>query len=471
MAKLGTYSPDLPQWGHGGLVTAENTYYSIAGYKPVKAPSAITGALPYAWLGGGAFAGLDGTITLLAATTDGLYAYISSAWVKKYPVGAGAFSTPWQFAQFGDLVICTNGAAPVKYTLSTALGAVLGGTPPAASMVAIVGDHVMLAGNSSAVSTAYWSALNNAEGWTGGVAGCGSQVLPDSGAITGLGGGEFGLVFQADAINIFEVADAPLYFTRRKIKSGVGSLCGGSVAQFDNREFFYSRLGFQVYQGGEVSPIGLDRIDQTFRAAYTVAEIQSNMRATIDPERKLAIWSMPDKLWVYNWEEPAWTTVYIPGIIGISTGRTASITLETIAVTYPAIENVTPVFDDPYWRGGEPMLLFAKSDKILYAFGAGSNLAATFRNTKQQIVPGRATNVRSAMVETDATSGVTVNIDVSPRLGDAVTRVSASTMQANGEIPIRATGKYLQSEIVMASTAVWTFVSALGLRATPGGEL
>jgi hypothetical protein len=468
MAKLGPWAPDLPEWGHAGLVTAQNSYYSTAGYKPVKAPSEITAALPATWLGGGAFEGSGGNTALLAATTGGLYAYVAGAWVLKY---AGVFTQGWQFAQFGDLVLCETGGAPVKYDLTAGTAALLGGSPPAASMAAIFGDHVMLAGDSSAVKTFTVSAINDAEGWTIGTGGCDEQELPDGGAITGLAGGEYALVFQSDAINIIEPTDPPLYFTRRKIKSGLGCLSPGSIAQHDGKVFFYARQGFHVFAAGEVQSIGLERIDLTFRDAYSISEIQNNMRATIDPERKLAIWSMPDKLWCYNWEDNAWTVVYIPGIIGISTGRTASITLEAIAVTYPSIEDVPVSFDDPIWRGGEPMLLFASLDGKLYTFGASDNLKATFRLTKQEFAPGRVAHVRNASVETDAVTGCTVNIDTSPRLGDAYVRAATSTMRNNGQMPIRASGRYFQPEIVMAEGAVWSFVSALDLEATAGGVL
>jgi hypothetical protein len=40
---------------------------------------------------------------------------------------------------------------------------------------------------------------------------------------------------------------------------------------------------------------------------------------------------------------------------------------------------VTPNLDDPYWRGGDPLLMIAKTDGILYSFGAATNLEAQFR--------------------------------------------------------------------------------------------
>jgi hypothetical protein len=117
------------------------------------------------------------------------------------------------------------------------------------------------------------------------------------------------------------------------------------------------------------------------------------------------------------------------------------------------------------------MLLFASLDGKLYTFGASDNLKATFRLTKQEFAPGRVAHVRNASVETDAVTGCTVNIDTSPRLGDAYVRAATSTMRNNGQMPIRASGRYFQPEIVMAEGAIWSFVSALDLEATAGGVL
>lgn len=464
--KLGPWMPDLPEHGHKGLVTARNAYSGMLGYEPIKALSAVTAALPAAWKGGGAFAGLDGTVQMLAATSAALYTLTASTATSVHTVASTA---PWYFAQFGNLVVCVNGGAPVKYTLSTSLAAALAGTPPTSQYVAIVKDFVILAGNSSAVNRVYNSAINNAEGWTVGTDQCDTQDLPDGGAITGLAGGEYGLAFQDSAITQFEYLGPPTIWSFRKVSNSIGALCHGSIAQHGRQTFFYSRRGFYRFADGEVSAIGRNKVDRTFRTTYSVSEISANIRCTIDPERSLVMWSMPDRIWVYNFETEMWSDVFITGIVGIATGQTASLTLEDIAVTYPSIEDVTPVFDDTYWRGGNPLLLIAYSDFKLHSFGSSSNLEAKFRLPQMEIHPGRTTHVRNSRLIGNMTSA-TVSIDCRERMSDTPINVVSTDLRDNGEVPIRASGRYLQPEITLDAGATWTAMQGFEVEGSPGGR-
>jgi hypothetical protein len=459
-------APDLPEFGHDFLVKARNCYSGVLGYEPIKALSALTPAIGASWRGSGAFAGTDGTVVLLAGTDSGLYRLTSTTTTS---VVAGAYSSNWNFAQFGDKIICTNGAAPLKYTISTAVGTTLGGSPPTSSYVAVVRDFVFLAGNSSNQNRVYWSAIDNAEGWTIGSNQSDVQDLPDGGPVTGLAGGEFGLAFQDAAVHIFEYIGSPGIFSRRKVSNSIGALCHGGIAQHGRQTFFYSRRGFYKFIDGEVLPIGRNRVDRTFRTLYSTSDIIANLRCAIDPERSLVIWSMPDRLWVYNFDNDMWSDISVTGIAGISTGRTASLTLEDIAVTYPSIENVTPVLDDPYWRGGAPLLMIAKTDQKLYAFGSGSNLQAEFRLPQLEPNPGRVSHIRSTRVIANATTAQ-VSIDCRARMGDSPTNVVSTDFRSNGEVPILASGRFVQPEVIFADAADWTSVEGFDFIATPGGR-
>jgi hypothetical protein len=464
--KFGSWTPDLPEFGHGGLVKARNAYSGILGYEPIKSLSVVTAALPVAWKGGGAFQGADGTTVLLAGTNSGLYRLTSSTATS---VSAGTYSANWFFVQFGDKVVCLNGAAPLKYTISAGTGAALGGSPPTSQYGAIVKDFVFLAGNSSNQNRVYWSAIDNAEGWTPGTNQSDVQDLPDGGAVTGLAGGEFGLAFQDEAIHIFEYVGSPAVFTRRKVSNSIGALCHGGIAQHGRQTFFYSRRGFYKFIDGEVYPLGRNKVDRTFRNTYSVSEIVNNLRCTIDPQRSLVIWSMPDRLWVYNFDNDMWSDVLSTGIVGITTGRTASLTLEDIAVIFPSIENVTPTFDDAYWNGGSPLLLIAKSDGALYAFGSATNLEARFRLPQIEMFSGRTAHARNSRIIGNLTSGQ-VSIDCRAKMSDTPINVVSMDFRNNGEIPIRASGRYLQSEVILASGADWSSVQGFDMEASPGGR-
>lgn len=464
--KFGSWAPDLPEFGHDGLVKARNAYSGVLGYEPIKSLSAVTAALGAAWRGGGAFTGADGSTALLAGANGGLYRLTSTTSTN---VSSGSYSANWFFSQFGDKVVCANGGAPLKYTISTGTAAALGGSPPTCQFPAIVKDFVFLAGNGSNQNRVYWSSIDNAEGWTIGTAQCDIQDLPDNGAITGLAGGEFGLAFQDEAVNIFEYVGTPAVFTRRKVSNNIGALCHGSIGQHGRQTFFYSRRGFYKFVDGEVQAVGRNKVDRTFRTTYSVSEIVNNLRCAIDPERSLVIWSMPDRLWVYNFEQDMWSDVAVVGIVGIATGRTASLTLEDIAVTFPSIEDVTPALDDPFWRGGDPMLLVALTDGKLYSFGSSSNLEASFRLPQLEPNPGRVSHVRNSRIIGNFTS-TQVSIDCRARMGDSATNVVSSDLRTNGEVPIRASGRYVQPEITLAAASEWSSVQGLELEATAGGR-
>lgn len=468
MVSLGSWMPDLPEHGHDGLVTARNAYAGTLGYEPIRSPSPVTAAMPVNWTGGGAFQGSSGSTVLLAGSTSALYRLTSSTATSVLEVTG---NLPYHFAQFGDLVIGVHGGAPVRYSLATNLAASLGGSPPASSMIAVQSnDFVFLAGDPSNQSTVAWSGQNNAEQWTPGTNQSDKQMIPDGGPITGLAGGETVLAFQADAITVFEYIGAPLIFQRRKIARNIGALCHGGIAQHDRQCFFYSRRGFHRIVDGQVVPIGRSRVDTTFRKTYSTNEIVKNLRCSIDPERSLVVWSMPDRLWTYNWESDKWSDVFVPGLRGISTGATASVTLEDIGIAYDTLELVPGSLDDPIWQGGEPMLLFAGGDNKLYAFGGAENMAATFRLPKLEMFPGRETHVRTAVITGDMVAA-TVQIDCQRRMGDAATSVVSSELRGNGDVPIRASGRYLQPEIRLDTGAVWTSIQALDFEATPGGRL
>lgn len=452
--KFGSYTPDLPQFGHDGLVIAKNVFPIALGYEPVKQYSAVTVALPVAWQGGKTFIGINGTARLLAGTNDGLYAYISDAWVLAH---SDTYSNFWQFAQFGDLAIGVQGSDPVKYGLESGTADVLGGSPPSGRYITTVKDFVVIAGVDSANSTVYWSAINNAEGWTVGTDQSDTQVIPDGGEITGLAGGEYMLVFQREQIWRGQYVGVPFIFQFDKVAQGIGTIAANSVIMVGRTAYFISQRGFCAFTDGNIELIGANKVDKTFFETYSVAEITSSVRVAVDPFRKLVIWAMPSKFWVYNWELQRWSTVE-GEYSGISTAATTSWTYEQIEAEYPGgMETVPGSFDDPIWRGGDPFLMIVANDGTLGTFGSQTTQEAILRTARLEPIPGRKTRIRSVRIDGDVTSGILVNMSVSDRLGDISTSVTANAIRTNGDVPIRAMGRYIQPTITFSSGAAWEY--------------
>jgi hypothetical protein len=474
MPDFGEWLPDLPPFGHSGLVTARNVYPTSMGYRSVSALSAVTvDALADAWRGGGSFIGADGTTALLAGTDTGLYSYASGAWSAEV---AAAYSANWQFAQFGAFVVCVNGETPLKYTITTSTGATLGGSPPDATMVAVVRDFVFLAGDPAANSMVSWSAINNAEGWTVGTDQSDEQILPDGGPITGLAGGEYGLVFQDQAIHRFSYVGAPLIFQRDKVSESVGAIAPGAVAQFGRMAFFLSGRGFYAFADGDLQPIGREKVDRTFWASYERADVVSNIRSAVDPARSLVMWSMPGRLWVYNWDLMRWADFDLPGTVGLSTGVNIAVSLEDVDTLYPDtgsgnVDDVPYSLDDPIFQGGAPLLTVAKDDGNIYAFSAGNPLQATVQMPLLEMVPGRDARVRRCRLIGDPVDAVTLTIGQSQRLGDAQAEADTQTITASGDMPIRVRGRYLQPKFTVSGDATaWAYLRGYEVALAAGAK-
>jgi hypothetical protein len=469
MASFGSWTPDLPDYGHDGLVIARNVYPGQLGYEPLRSLVPVTTALPLLWRGGGAFDDMTGGFALLAGTNEGLYAYGTGAWAEAY---ATTTTQKWFFVQFGDTVIGVNGGAPVKYTMSTGTGAALGGSPPDAAMAAIVKDFVFVAGDPSARSTVTWSAVNNSEGWTIGSDQCDDQLIPDGGDITGLAGGEYGVVFQRSAINVFEYVGVPTLFNRRKVSESIGCLTHGSIAQAGKMVFFLSNRGFYLFNDGELIPIGEGKVDRTFFGTYSVLEIEANMTAAIEPNLKLVMWAMQDRIWVYNWAADKWSEISQSGVKAITTGRTGYVTLDQLALLYPGGTDTVPYgTDDPLFSGGDPSLFVVTSDLMLNAFGGSSLLPANLRMAKFEPFTGLDAHVRNVRPLGDVGPGVTVHMDCAARLNDAMTRVSTNDLRPNGDMPVLARGRFLQPEIVTTAGMDWKYIVGLDIEGTAGGRL
>lgn len=477
MAEFASWAPDLPDFGAkdqngrpiNHLVTARNVYPGQLGYEPLRSLVPVAAALPYEWRGGGAFDDLTGGFSLVAGTNEGLYSYGTGAWSLEQ---ATSTTGKWFFVQFGDNIIGVNGAKPVKYTMSSGTGGMLGGTPPDASMAAIVRDFVFTAGDPASMAKVTWSAINNAEGWTIGTDQCDEQIIPDGGDITGLAGGEYGVVFQRSAINVFDYVGVPLIFTRRKVSEAIGCVTHGSIAQAGKMIFFLSNRGFYLFNDGELIPIGEGKVDRTFFNTYSILSIGANMTAAIEPNLKIVMWAMPGRIWVYNWASDKWSEISVSGIKAVTTGRTGYITLDELALLYPGGTDTVPYgTDDPLFSGGDPSLFVVRSDATLNAFGGAELLPAVLRMAKIEPFTGLDAHVRNVRPLGDVGEGVTVHVDAAARLSDPLTRVSTSDLRPNGDMPVLARGRFLQPEIVTTADMDWRYLLGLDIEGTAGGRL
>ena len=462
----GAYEPDKAQHLTDGLKDMANAYPAANGYKPVGAFEPITDPLPAKFNGGAAFVDSNESGTLFAGTTTNLYRY-AAGWVSI--VDSLALTNRWQFTQFGDVVIAVNGAATQAVDLiANTAGAVPGA--PSATSVATVRDFVVYGGAAGNAALVQWSGFNDYRKNTPGEDQAGFQPMLDGGDVQGIAGGEYGLIIQRSAVRRMTYTGDQYVWQFDVIAPEVGAISKGSIAQSGRRVYFLSDRGFMFCDGTDVQPIGVERVDQTFFASYSRAQLDT-MYAAIDPRRTTVAWLVPGapgKLWVYNWTLDRWSIIMLDAV-GVFSGFTSSITLEQLNALYPdGLDTIPFSLDSTRFSGGDPLLLLANASNQIGAL-SGDNLAASFTTPYVEWSDGRGSRVRSIRPLTDATSGMAVTFDCRQRLGDITGLVSRGTLMESGDMPVRASGRYISTKLSVAAAADWTFVQGFEPAYAMGG--
>jgi hypothetical protein len=248
----------------------------------------------------------------------------------------------WQFAQFGNYALASNGSEKIQYydVNSSTDFADLAAAAPIAKYITVVRDFVVGAniGAGTYPSRVQWSDINDPTDWTAGAASQSDyQELPDGGDITGITGGEFGIVFLEKAIVRMSYIGSPLFFQFDTISRNVGCIEGGSIAQYGGVSYFLSDDGFYSCNGQQVVGIGAEKVDRYFYANANIGDIDS-ISAAIDPERNLVIWNYTTvsgnrALLIYNFETQKWCEADTDVDV-LSTLATTGTTLDGIDSAY-----------------------------------------------------------------------------------------------------------------------------------------
>ena len=210
---------------------------------------------------------------------------------------AGGYTSTdnWQFRQFGKIVLAANNVAKIQAWEigSSSVFADVAAAAPIAKYITVVRDFVV-AGNLDTGTNAnkvQWSDINDETNWTSGSTSQSDyQIIADGGNITGLAGGEFGLVFLEKAIVRMSYIGSPLFFQFDTISRGLGCLDGNSIATYGNTSFFLSDDGFYKCDGTTVTGIGTEKVDRWFFDDCSLTDIGS-MTTAIDPVKKLVVWN------------------------------------------------------------------------------------------------------------------------------------------------------------------------------------
>jgi hypothetical protein len=227
-----------------------------------------------------------------------------------------ADATPWSFANFGSVLLYTNGIEKVQTFGITNYTSVadLAGTTILANVVRVHQRHVFLLGQSANLRRVTWSDIDDYTTWTPAAdneAGFQDIYESKSPVVGGEGLGDYFVVYTGNMINVFQYTGGTFVYGRRIADWNVGLWKKNLIASSKSAHFFMSQYNFYVFDGTKVTPIG-DGIKKDVWAALVSAQISKAFAFTNELRGEahfvLPIASGAPALdCIYNWRNGAWS--------------------------------------------------------------------------------------------------------------------------------------------------------------------
>ncbi len=457
---FGEWLPDQP--GVMGAITdAKNCYPVANGYAAIKSEADYSDAAGANLLI--TFAGkFGGASTLFAASSTQIYKFDSSdASLDALTTTGYTAVEGWDVTQFGAKMILANGQDKLQaWTLnsSTYFGD-LSADAPIAKFVTVVRDFVVAANDGTDTSKVYWSDLNDETDWTPAAASqADSQILPDGGDITGLAGGEYGLVFLERAIYRMSYAGSPFFFQFDAISRSLGCISNGSIAQYGNLTYFLADDGFYVCDGQTTKNIGTEKVNRWFFDNAIPNEISTGMSATVDPVNKLVIWKFNNtfggkNLLMFSIDLNKWSYAETTAT-SIAYVLTPSATLEQVDNYNTSIDALDIPLDSRVFAGGQLLFAGVSGQKII----AFSGQPKTAIITTGDIDVGRSTVMLAKPIVDKGSASIAISSR--DNLAEQVEFGSDVAADAENRVSLRSNGEYHRLRLT-PSGANWE--TAVGL--------
>jgi len=456
---FGEWLPDQP--GVTGAVTdAFNCYPVTNGYAPFKLEADYSASAGQDLLI--TFAGkYSGATNLFAAGATQIFKFDSSD-ISLDAVSTTYTSTnSWDVTQFGSKMIVANGQDKLQaYDMAGGSSfADLAAAAPVCKYVTVVRDFVVAADDGSDTNKVYWSDINDETDWTPGAASqSDTQVLPDGGDITGLAGGEYGLIFLERAIYRMSYVGSPFFFQFDAISRTLGCSSSGSIAQFGGITYFLSDDGFYACDGQTSKGIGAEKVNRWFFDNAIPSEIRTSMSATVDPVRKLIAWDFKNTfggryLLFYSIDLNRWSYADTTAT-SIAFGLTPSATLEQIDNYDNNLDTLDVPLDSRVWAGGILLFMGVSGQKIISFSGQNKSAAIT----SGDIDSGRSVITFARPVIDNGTG--TISVASRGLLEDGISFTDPVAANSEGGVPLRSAGRYHRIKMSPTSTSWKTAVAA-----------
>jgi hypothetical protein len=168
---------------------------------------------------------------------------------------------------------------------------------------------------------------------------------------------------------------APYAFSFTDRVVGKGCSVSQSIVTVESMTCFVSDDGFYMLQGGNLTPIGMGKIDRWFLDNFDSTKSHM-MTVAADPRETLIYWQFcsksavgdkPDLILIYNYHSGEWTTADATTAY-IFNSLSLPWTIDMLD-TFATLDLVPASFDSPLWAGGNSMLWSMSETGAVYTFG------------------------------------------------------------------------------------------------------
>ena len=454
------YAPDKPPLGQWTRYVQNVLPETLDSYAPVYELAETGTSLSATCQGAAAFRSTaDGTAVNFAGDAADLYLSNNSfTWAEVTRSSGGAYATAsdgrWIFEQFNNSVVATNGVdvmqewsigASTNFVNMNSTSASTDASP-IARYVATVRDFLFAGHLSTNKAGIRWSEQFNHRSWRTGTNQSDSQDLPDNGEVTGIVGGQYGVVFQQHAINLLTYTGiADIVFQRDLVSDDMGTMAPGSISSIEQTIFFYGTRGFcRIENGQSVQPIGIQRVDKTFADDVNITYL-NRIASAIDQVNKLyyvaypsnaSTMGTPDKMLVYNFGIDRWALLNFGADVLWNMYASTGLTLENLDALYPDLDAMEVSLDSPIFQSS-PIKTFAAftSNKKL-AFFEGTALDAVIDTIEAETNPFGQAEIDRIIPYIDGGT-IARLLGRRNRLNDTMTFSAQSSQDSFGDIYFR----------------------------------
>lgn len=497
---FGEYTPDLPVYMNANASVAKGCYpRTDRSYGAIAGPTVFSSALTARCQGAMAFRSRDSAISVFSGDATKLYKLGTDGdWDDVSKVGGYTVDTNdhVSFAQFGNVALSAQITDPIQaWTLdSSSAFADLAAAAPKCRYLAIATPGFLLAGNVGDGSNAYpnrvwWPKINDPTTWP--TPGSSAAAAAQSGyndlafgteirGLTGPVGGANASVWCDTAIYRAEYVGTPDVFAWRDVIHGKGLAASQSLVSvtLPNGTVVAAGLtddGFNLFDGGGLTPIGNQKIDKTFYGTVDQSYLH-RVYGTVDPINKLVWWFFPDssatagnpnRALIWNYVINRWAyvddssfacelpvSIYTPGY-----------TLEDLDTLGLTLEEFTVSFDSRQWLGGKFQFgLFDQSHQL--NFLNGDNIAATMETGEFDGGNGRRVFIGGVRPMGDGGT-ITTQVGYRNTPQASVSYTTATTVEADGVCPHRVEARYVRGRMSIAAGGDWTHAMGIEALVTP----